>query len=103
MKMNLVELLKEHGFGEVQNENEILRENGVTLERRWEKEERVVFSGSHMMKFAVRVFVNVNSGICYACFSRGDRTPYKDRWYDTIGKRTYNAIADTVRFAGYEM
>lgn len=103
MKMNLVELLKEHGFGEVQNENEILRENGVTLERRWEKETRTGSGDSYTTRHTVRVFVNVNSGICYACFSRGDRTPYKDRWYDTIGKRTYNAIADTVRFAGYEM
>ena len=45
-------------------------------------------------------FVNRNSGICHVSYQKDGRE-YKDRWYDTIGKRTYNAIVETARCAGY--
>ena len=41
------------------------------------------------------------SGICRADFRKDSRNPYKSRWYDTIGKRTFNAISETVRNAGF--
>ena len=47
------------------------------------------------------LFVNLRSGICRADFCKGSRDPYKSRWYDTIGKRTFNAISETVRNAGF--
>ena len=38
--------------------------------------------------------------ICHVSYQKDGRE-YKDRWYDTVGKRTYNAIVETARCAGY--
>ena len=48
------------------------------------------------------MFINRKSGICHVAFYKDSRE-IKSRWYDTIGKRTYNAIAETVKNAGFEM
>lgn len=50
------------------------------------------------------MFVNLETGVCRAWFySDGRRDAYKERWYSTLGKRTYNAIAETVKNAGFEI
>lgn len=93
MKANLIEMLKAQGFSEVESKSE-------TIQRDWSREVEVAFHGSYLETFAVRVFVNRNSGICHVSYQKDGRE-YKDRWYDTIGKRTYNAIVETARCAGY--
>jgi len=103
MKANLTELLKSKGFTEQPIENEILRQcNGLILQRDWTQEIEVAFHGKHTERYSIRVFVNQDSGICHASYQKGGRE-YKSRWYDTIGKRTYNAIVETARCAGYAM
>lgn len=103
MKMNLIDLLNGTGFIEKPVENEILQGcNGLILQREWSKEIDVVWYGKRTETFSVQVFINRKSGICHVAFSKGGRE-IKSRWYDTIGKRTYNAIAETVKNAGLEM
>lgn len=103
MKANLIDLLNGNGFTEKPAENEILQScNGLILQREWSKETEVVWYGKRTETFSVRVFINRKSGICHVAFSKGGRE-IKSRWYDTIGKRTYNAIAETVKNAGFEM
>ena len=72
----------------------------MILQRDWSREVEVAFHGSYLETYAVRVFVNRNSGICHVSYQKDGRE-YKDRWYDTVGKRTYNAIVETARCAGY--
>ena len=103
MKANLIDLLNGNGFTEKPAENEILQScNGLILQREWSKETEVVWYGKRTETFSVRVFINRKSGICHVAFSKGGQE-IKSRWYDTIGKRTYNAIAETVKNAGFEM
>lgn len=103
MKANLINLLNGNGFIEKPAENEIIKScNGLILQREWSKEIEVAWYGKQTVTFTVRVFINRKSGICHVAFSKGSRE-IKSRWYDTIGKRTYNAIAETVKNAGFEM
>ncbi len=103
MKANLIEMLKDKGFTEQPITSEILEDcHGLILQREWTKETEVAFYGKVTEQFTVRVFINRDSGICHVAYSKGGKSPYKSRWYDTIGKRTYNAIAETTRCAGYE-
>ena len=44
--------------------------------------------------------MNQPHGICEVTYMKNLMT-YKARWYDTIGKRTYNAMVETARCAGY--
>ena len=101
MKANLIEMLKAQGFSEVESKSETIQQcNGVILQRDWAREVEVACHGAYLATGAVRVFVNRNSGICHVSYQKDGRE-YKDRWYDTIGKRTYNAIVETARCAGY--
>ncbi len=103
MKANLIDLLNGNGFIEKPVENEIIKScNGLILQREWSKEIEVAWYGKQTATFTVRVFINRKSGICHVAFSKDGRE-IKNRWYDTIGKRTYNAIAETVKNAGFEM
>lgn len=103
MKANLIDLLNGSGFTEKPAEKEILQScNGMVLQREWSKEIDVVWYGKRTEAFSVQVFINRKSGICHVSFFK-DGTERKSRWYDTIGKRTYNAIAETVKNAGFEM
>lgn len=72
-KLTIVEMLKDAGYAESQNPE--------------------MYSGCE--------HVILSSGICRADFRKNSRSPYKSRWYDTIGKRTFNAISETVRNAGF--
>ena len=72
----------------------------MILQRDWSRDVEVAFHGSYLETYTVRVFVNRNSGICHVSYQKDGRE-YKDRWYDTVGKRTYNAIVETARCAGY--
>ena len=101
MKANLIEMLKAQGFSEVESKSETIQQcSGVIRQRDWSREVEVSYHGSNLENFAVRVFVNRNSGICHVSYQKDGRE-YKDRWYDTVGKRTYNAIVETARCAGY--
>lgn len=101
MKANLIEMLKAQGFSEVESKNETIQQcNGVILQRDWSRDVEVAFHGSYLETYTGRVFVNRNSGICHVSYQKDGRE-YKDRWYDTVGKRTYNAIVETARCAGY--
>lgn len=102
MKNVLIDLLKENGFSERPIEAELLKRcNGLMLQREWSKEIEVAWYGKQIQTYRVRVFVNQDSSICHVAYAK-DGLVYKDRWYDTIGKRTYNAIVETARCAGYE-
>ena len=103
MKANLIDLLNGNGFIEKPAENKIIKScNGLILQREWSKEIEVAWYGKQTATFTVRVFINRKSGICHVAFSKDGRE-IKSRWYDIIGKRTYNAIAETVKNAGFEM
>ncbi len=102
MKKVLIDMLVAKGFTERPAENELLQQcNGLILQRSWEKEVDVAWYGKRTETYTVRVFVNQNSGICHVNYEINGRE-YKRHWYDTIGKRTYNAIVETARCAGYE-
>lgn len=102
MKNVLIDMLKEKGFTELPVEDELLQHcNGLILQREIQKDIEAAFYGVRTVSFAVRVFVNRDSGICNVSYQQGGRE-YKNRWYSTIGKRTYNAIVETTRCAGFE-
>lgn len=102
-KFDLVETLKARGFSELPLEGTVHSccKDGVILQRTWSQEIEVVWYGKRTETYTVRVFVNLASGVCEATYMKNLMT-YKARWYDTIGKRTYNAMVETARCAGYE-
>ena len=99
MKKTLIDLLKENGFSVVPYKAEA---KGVMLRRSWEKEVEVAWHGKRTSRYMVEVYVVEATGRCRVTYYSGV-SPVKDRWYETLGKRTFNAIAETVRCAGYEM
>ena len=101
MKNVLVDLLKENGFTE-QPMKASLECEALLLAREWSEEVEVVWHGKLTRTYKVEVFVNLSSGVCHVTYWNGCRSPYKDRWYDTTGKRTFNAIVETTRCAGFE-
>lgn len=102
-KMTIVEMLKDKGYTESQNPEMYQNCEHVILRKTYEKEVDVCWYGKQKQTLTVELFVNVGSGICRADFFNGGRSPFKSRWYDTIGKRTYNAVSDTIRNAGFEI
>ena len=103
MKTVLVDLLKGAGFEATVPTSENLRAvDGLFLRREWFQDIEVAFYGPSRRWYDVEVFVNQASGICRVTYREQGRT-VKQRWHDTIGKRTYNAIAETVRCAGFQM
>lgn len=100
-KMTVVEMLKSEGF--VSSTIEGIQREHVFLTKTFEKDVEVVWHGTMKTTLKVDVFVNIESGICHATFYKDAHRAYKDRWYDTIGKRTFNAISETVKNAGFEL
>lgn len=106
MKNTLVDLLKGKGFTESELTDGKLE--GVSCEHSFltlslEKDVEVAWYGTRSTSLKVDVFVNLASGICRVDFFKDAGRAFKSRWYDTIGKRTYNAIAETVKNAGFEI
>lgn len=102
MKNVLVDMLMAHGF--VASQDSDISCEHVMLSKKYEKQVSVCWFGEQTSTMEVRLFVNLESGICRVWFSDGRRGgAYKDRWYSTLGKRTYNAIAETIRNAGFEI
>lgn len=102
MKKVLVEMLQEAGFV-AGGPDAYAEEAGIayaTLKKTYRRKVQVAWYGEHEARYDVMVFVNLDSGICRVDFFDQER-PSKSRWYDTIGKRTYNAIKATVENAGY--
>jgi hypothetical protein len=98
----IVEMLEAKGFTCTEMP-ELGGSKVLFLEKTYEKDVEVCWYGSYHSTLKIVVLVNVTSGICrLECFN-GSAKPYKSRWYDTIGKRTYNAISDTIKNAGYEI
>lgn len=100
-KLTIAEMLKDAGYAESQNPEIYAACEHVILSKTYEKEVETCWYGKQKSTLTVELFVNLSSGICRADFYKGGRSPYKSRWYDTIGKRTYNAISDTIRNAGF--
>ena len=74
------------------------------LSKKYEKQVQTCWYGEHTSTLEVKLFVNLETGVCRVWFcSDGRRDAYKERWYSTLGKRTYNAIAETVKNAGFEI
>ena len=101
MKNTLVDLLKGKGFTEGKLEGVSCEHSFLTLST--EKDVEVAWYGTRSTSLKVDVFVNLASGICRVDFYKDSGRAYKTRWYDTTGKRTYNAIAATVVNAGFEI
>lgn len=101
MKNELLHLLKIKGFSEGKLEGVSCNHSFLTLSL--EKDVEVVWYGTMRAVLKVDVFVNLDAGICRVDFYKDANRAYKSRWYNTIGRRTYNAIADTIRNAGFEI
>lgn len=101
MKNTLVDLLKDKGFTDGKLEGVSCEHSFLALSL--EKDVEVAWYGTRSTSLKVDVFVNLASGICRVDFFKDAGRAFKSRWYDTTGKRTYNAIAETVKNAGFEM
>ena len=99
-KFDLVNALKEHGFQEVQPaEGQFTRNGWVALERKWSATVEVAWFGALPIDCTARAYVDEANGLCR--FEVRGGCPDKNRWYESTGKRTYNAIAETIRNIGY--
>lgn len=102
MKNILVDMLKAQGFTAAQS-MEFACEHTL-LSKKYEKQVQTCWYGERTSALEVKLFVNLEAGICRVWFySDGRRDAYKERWYSTLDKRTYNAIAETVKNAGFEI
>lgn len=106
MKNTLVDLLKGKGF--VEGRMDDIRMEGVSCQYSFltlslEKDVEVAWFGTRSTSLKVDVFVNLDSSICRVDFFKNADRAYKSRWYDTTGKRTYNAIIATIQNAGFEI
>ena len=106
MKNALVDLLKGKGF--VEGRMDDIRMEGISCQHSFltlslEKDVEVAWYGTRSTSLKVDVFVNLDSGICRVDFFKDAGRAYKSRWYDTVGKRTYNAIVATIQNAGFEI
>lgn len=102
MKNVLVDMLKAQGFTSAQS-MEFACEHTL-LSKKYEKQVQTCWCGERTSTLEVKLFVNLEAGICRVWFySDGRRDAYKERWYSTLGKRTYNAIAETIKNAGFEI
>ena len=102
-KMTLVEMLKNEGYAEAAYENPYFDRECLILTKTYEKDVKVCWYGTMRTSLKVDVFVNLTSGICRATFFKDSSPAYKDRWYDTTGKRTFNAISETIKNAGFKI
>lgn len=102
-KFDLVEALRSRGFTDLPIEGTVHSacKGGLILRREWSREVEVVWYGKQTITYAVQVFVNVAAEVCEVTYVK-DGITYKVRWYDTTSKRTYNAIVETARCAGWE-
>ena len=102
MKNVLVDMLKAQGFTTTQSP-EFACEHEM-LSKKYEKQVQTCWYGERTSTLEVELFVNLEAGVCRVGFySDGRREAYKERWYSTLGKRTYNAIVETVKNAGCEI
>ena len=108
MKNNvLVEMLEAEGFTAFEDENDPAQRmqefcnaaghmDGLVLLRRDFK-----FPDSDATHASV--LVDTVRGRAYFAWWQNARYPIKTRWYETAGRRTHNAIIDTIRIAGYKI
>lgn len=108
MKNNvLVEMLEAKGFTAFEDENDPAQRmqgfcnaaghlDGLVLLRRDFK-----FPDSEATHASV--LVDTVRGRAYFAWWQNARYPIKTRWYETAGRRTHNAIIDTIRIAGYKI
>ena len=107
MKNTLAEMLQAAGF-EASAAHHDRHPDMLALRRVWNITEEVdiAWQGRTVRErtYSVDVFINLKSCICRVDYFNGPTVqPYKSRWYDTTGKRTFNAIAATVQNAGFEI
>ena len=101
MKNSLIDMLKGKGFTEGKLEGVGREHSFLTLSL--EKDVEVLWYGTRSTSLKVDVFVNLESSICRVDFYRDSNRAFKSRWYDTIGKRTFNAILATIGNSGFEI
>lgn len=99
--VTLAELLTASGFTAGQHNDP---ETTEFYTRSFEKEVETCWHGKLTSSLTVNITIAPKGGWCMASFNKGFRTPYKTKTYDAdTAKRTYNAIAATIRNAGFEI
>ena len=102
MKNVLVDMLKAQGFTAAQSME--FASDFSLLSKKYETQVQTCWYGEQTSTLEVKLFVNLEAGVCPAWFfSNGPRDAYKERSYSTLGKRTYNAVAETIKNAGFEI
>ena len=99
----LVELLKKNGFKESESPLKDIYFNHRYLTYSVERNSSVYWCGPVLSELKVEVLVNLDSNICRVDYYKSSRRAYKSRCYANTGKRTYNAIAATVKNAGFQL
>lgn len=97
-KFNLAENLKSHGFE--------MSDNAFgcpVFSLELVKKTEVVWYGVQEFRLRVQVVFNPGMSVCTVNFYDGFIRPFKSKVYDTVGKRTWNAIVETVKNKGFEM
>lgn len=97
-KFDLVETLKLQGFRVKDYHG---GGGAVILSRKWYQEVEVVWYGKKLSTYSIDVSIYEAAGVCVADYVKDGRV-CKSRWYNSIGKRAYNAMVETARYAGYE-
>ena len=99
----LVELLKKNGFKESECPLKDIYFNHCYLTYAVERDSSVYWCGPVLSELKVDVLMNLDSNICQVDYCRNSYRSYKTRYYGNTGKRTYNAIAETIKNAGFQL
>lgn len=99
MKYALAEMLKAHNFIEGQFNDE----ETAFFTKTYEKDTQTCWHGTVKSTLKVDITISQNGEWCRATFYKDSYQAYKSRTYLNIGKRTFNAIAETIKNAGFEI
>lgn len=108
MKNNvLVEMLEAEGFASFEDKNDPAQRMHELCNAAGHLDGLVLLRRD--FKFATgdathaSVLVDTVRGRAYFAWWQNARYPIKNRWYETAGRRTHNAIIDTIRIAGHKI
>lgn len=96
---NLIEKLQSNGFEEHKDPF------GFTVYTlTLKKTSQVAFYGEYESQLEVQISFNSDNSVCRVNFYKnGSCKPFKTKVYDTVGKRTWNAIVETIKFNDFEL
>lgn len=103
----LVEMLEAEGFTAFEDENDPAQRMQEFCNSAGQQDGLVLLRRD--FKFATgdathaSVLVDTVRGRAYFAWWQNARYPIKNRWYETAGRRTHNAIIDTIRIAGHKI